>query len=37
VHLVPLPLVDERADRDLAAGRVTDRQVRGLARQPFDR
>ena len=27
VHLVPLPLVDDRAERDLAAGRVADRQV----------
>src|SRR6201999_806816 len=34
VHLVPLPLVDDRAQRDRLLGRVTDRQVAGLVGQP---
>ena len=32
VHLVPLPLVDDRAERDLAGRRVAHREVRRLIR-----
>jgi len=33
VNLVPLPLVDDRAEGDLTGGRVADREVRRLLGQ----
>ena len=36
VHLVPLPLVDDRPERHLTRGRVADRQVAGLLGEPAD-